>query len=965
MKRVLHLTIIVLLILGCVSCKTTSVDMPDRGICAHRGAMDTHPENTLAAFKEAVRLGAHMIEFDVRMSLDGHLLILHDETVDRTSNGQGKISELSLDEVKQLDAGSWKAEKFSGETIPTFQEALAVMPENIWLNVHIKGGEELGEKLARTIVDEKRVHQTFLACGSEAARGAKKISRDIMICNMERQNKRSEYIEETIRQKSQFIQLLGNRTGQQMDQEIARLKQHNIRVNYCCTNAVEDVETLLKNGIDFILTDRLSEMLEEFEKLQNYPLGKPGLTLSYNSIEKELPGSVVREFEVSLGAVELRNGILYQWLQLTAEKENRQTFSVWILTSAYPSGSLEIAKQNISRYIVSFGDSKSLEFTDQNLGNSVLPNTGAWNYLLPRSESGNNPILALERKVTYLGLEYELESQKQSIIPSTPKEAMTISLTPDLLIGVPHNSKVKDETRRYDLSDYEYVTLTEDNYSEMIRNGINVFNVNSDQLKWIEEENVYYWGIGGEDISYPESLYRSNYMGPAIFFDEPMVHTRDHALRPKFQEDPSLRNSISPQVFYEEFKKEYHKAKYERSPILLLKSLAQRPDVDIGDMDFLQENVYSWETMVSSALYQLSEGDRSAPAAMVFEPPGRFGARRVLPELNMCFDCQIPVDDPSNLIGMIKGFLRGAARVTDKTWGISIYGQVDRSDASWLMTHAYDMGATHFFYWDSYQLAAVPYNEYLSLSRHLREYARNFPKRDLKKLKNAAETAILIPPGYNLGHVKMGIGNFSGLPELNMERSNSHGVKYREVMSNFYREVERCIRLGVEYDLFWNIADLESEGYREIITIREDGKVEIAKNGKRTILDSARTPERPEGEAPQLSVELKPDPGNASGTFKARATVTAGNAPVYYTQGANKKGVYLNSYVLWELYGPEEEDYTDFWNDRWDVSVMEKDNTATVDFEFKIEQPGAYRLRVSTSDAAGRSSVVWKEIKME
>ncbi len=236
MKRVLHLTIIVLLILGCVSCKTTSVDMPDRGICAHRGAMDTHPENTLAAFKEAVRLGAHMIEFDVRMSLDGHLLILHDETVDRTSNGQGKISELSLDEVKQLDAGSWKAEKFSGETIPTFQEALAVMPENIWLNVHIKGGEELGEKLARTIVDEKRVHQTFLACGSEAARGAKKISRDIMICNMERQNKRSEYIEETIRQKSQFIQLLGNRTGQQMDQEIARLKQHNIRVNYCCTN---------------------------------------------------------------------------------------------------------------------------------------------------------------------------------------------------------------------------------------------------------------------------------------------------------------------------------------------------------------------------------------------------------------------------------------------------------------------------------------------------------------------------------------------------------------------------------------------------------------------------------------------------------------------------------------------------------------------------------------------------------
>ena len=79
----------------------------------------------------------------------------------------------------------------------------------------------------------------------------------------------------------------------------------------------------------------------------------------------------------------------------------------------------------------------------------------------------------------------------------------------------------------------------------------------------------------------------------------------------------------------------------------------------------------------------------------------------------------------------------------------------------------------------------------------------------LEKLKNAAEVAILIPTGYNLGHVKMGIGNFSGLPELNMERKNSYGVKYRDVMNNFYIEIERCIRLGVEYDLFWNMENLE------------------------------------------------------------------------------------------------------------------------------------------------------------
>ena len=163
MKRSLLLLLIVPLLMGLSSCKRSSGGMPDRGICAHRGAMDTHPENTIAAFREAVHLGAHMIEFDVRMTLDGHLVILHDQTVDRTTNGKGKISELTLEEGKQLDAGSWKSEEFRDEKIPTFKEALAVMPENIWLNVHIKGGKSLGEKVARVITDEEQMHQAFLA----------------------------------------------------------------------------------------------------------------------------------------------------------------------------------------------------------------------------------------------------------------------------------------------------------------------------------------------------------------------------------------------------------------------------------------------------------------------------------------------------------------------------------------------------------------------------------------------------------------------------------------------------------------------------------------------------------------------------------------------------------------------------------------------------------------------------------
>src|SRR6185295_15053339 len=171
-------------------------------------------------------------------------------------------------------------------------------------------------------------------------------------------------------------------------------------------------------------------------------------------------------------------------------------------------------------------------------------------------------------------------------------------------------------------------------------------------------------------------------------------------------------------------------------------------------MEFAQENLYSWETMVSTAAYQLSQDPR-VPAAMVFEPPGRVGTLRTLPEMNMTYGCQLPVDNPKNFTDIIYGFLRGAARLTDKSWGTSIYGAVDQADAFWFLTHAYDLGATRFFFWDNGPTASVPYGECLALARDLQTHARNFSRRDLPRLNHAAEVAILLPPGYNLGHVQL------------------------------------------------------------------------------------------------------------------------------------------------------------------------------------------------------------------
>src|ERR1700756_4973425 len=93
-------------------------------VIAHRGASGNAPENTMAAFKKAVALGANFMETDLQLSRDARLVAIHDATLNRTTNGQGKVHDLTLAELRRLDAGSWFGSEFAGERIPTLQEIL-------------------------------------------------------------------------------------------------------------------------------------------------------------------------------------------------------------------------------------------------------------------------------------------------------------------------------------------------------------------------------------------------------------------------------------------------------------------------------------------------------------------------------------------------------------------------------------------------------------------------------------------------------------------------------------------------------------------------------------------------------------------------------------------------------------------------------------------------------------------------
>jgi len=105
---------------------------------AHRGASSYAPENTFAAFDLAIEMGARHLELDVHFSSDGHLVVIHDDTVDRTTDGSGPVTSRSLAALSALDAGAWFDPRFKGERIPT----LGAVLERYWgahLHVELKG----------------------------------------------------------------------------------------------------------------------------------------------------------------------------------------------------------------------------------------------------------------------------------------------------------------------------------------------------------------------------------------------------------------------------------------------------------------------------------------------------------------------------------------------------------------------------------------------------------------------------------------------------------------------------------------------------------------------------------------------------------------------------------------------------------------------------------------------------------
>ena len=126
-------------------------------VIGHRGAARHAPENTLAGLRAAASMGVACVEFDVRLTRDGVPVLFHDDTVERTTDGRGRLGALTLSQVRRLDAGAWFAPRFADERVSTLVEAIRVLAElNLAANIELKPEEARGAATARAVLDVLR-----------------------------------------------------------------------------------------------------------------------------------------------------------------------------------------------------------------------------------------------------------------------------------------------------------------------------------------------------------------------------------------------------------------------------------------------------------------------------------------------------------------------------------------------------------------------------------------------------------------------------------------------------------------------------------------------------------------------------------------------------------------------------------------------------------------------------------------
>lgn len=226
-------------------------------LLGHRGARFEAPENTLPGFRYAIDLGLEAVEFDLRLTRDGEVVVIHDETVDRTTNGTGAVADLTLAEIQRLDARSIFPDWPEPCTVPTFGEVLDVVGVLPRMEVEIKADttERMREVITLATAEARRrgLHErvTFTSFQEEALEMAREIAPEIkrgFIGTAETQA----FLDTAVRL---GVARIGARNTSARPEIVAKARSLGMLVVGWPTNTPEDLETVRRFGMDLACTD--------------------------------------------------------------------------------------------------------------------------------------------------------------------------------------------------------------------------------------------------------------------------------------------------------------------------------------------------------------------------------------------------------------------------------------------------------------------------------------------------------------------------------------------------------------------------------------------------------------------------------------------------------------------------------------------------------------------------------------
>jgi len=228
-------------------------------VFAHRGASAHAPENTIAAFKVAVYQGADAIELDTKLSVDGHVVVIHDQTVDRTTPTIGRVNEMTAYELTNLDAGSHFDSAFQGEPVPTLEEVFYIFGHRILINVELTNYaspfDALPIKVAQLVTQYHLQDQVLISSFNPFTLiRARKLLPEVPIALLAMQGKRGTLARSWPGRLLNYQALHPEIEDTTLDL-VNRAKRRDQRVHAYTVNQVEDMRHLFEMQVDGIFTD--------------------------------------------------------------------------------------------------------------------------------------------------------------------------------------------------------------------------------------------------------------------------------------------------------------------------------------------------------------------------------------------------------------------------------------------------------------------------------------------------------------------------------------------------------------------------------------------------------------------------------------------------------------------------------------------------------------------------------------